>query len=254
MKKVNDINIVAKEIVDWVATECASRGAKNVVLGMSGGVDSTITGTIAVKALGPEHVFGIYMPKGVQVDIDDARKAVKAAGIRHTLTANLQLAVDAVTATAQLALGKMDLTVQSTTNCTPRTRTAVEYMIAQNIPDSIVLCTANLSELVMGYYTMWADMGSLAPLAELSKTEVRELGMALGLPKELVFKTPSDGLTGQSDEEKMGFSYAQIDTFIRGNIDELPEGVRIALADRVKRMEFKRKLTNIPAYVPAFRV
>jgi len=253
MKKLHDINIVKKEIVDWTAQVVADAGMKNLVLGISGGADSTVLAKVATLAVGPEHVYGIFMPNGVQVDLDDAKRAAKAAGVVNTIEANLAMAVLAAKATVKLALpNRQDLSVQANTNITPHVRTAVETAIAQTIGDSLIICTANLSELMMGYFTMWADMGSIAPMANLTKSEVRELGLALGLPEDLVLKTPADGLSGQSDEEKMGFTYKQIDTFIRGGIDELSEGVRTALADRMKRMEYKRKMLNIPAYLPAF--
>ena len=248
--KITDYNALAGGIVEW--TKNAFSGFENAVLGISGGTDSTVVGKILVNALGPDHVWGIFMPNGVQKDISDAYAAAKATGITNTIECNLGLSVEAAKMTVKSVVPKHELTLQADTNIVPRVRTAVEMGIAQCIPNSLVVCTGNLSELMMGYFTMWADMGSIAPIANLTKTEVRQLGLALGLPENLVMKTPSDGLSGISDEEKMGFSYEVIDSFIRGDLENLSEGVRLALAERMKKMEFKRKMIRIPSYNPVF--
>jgi len=252
MYKVTDIKKTACDIVTWTHDWFHTNGMTDAFIGISGGTDSTVAGRILNLALGADHVYGIFMPKGVQSDFDDAIAAAKATGITKTIVANLELPVLAAEAVVLQANNHKKLSVQAGINIIPRVRTAVEYAIAQDtVPDkSAVVCTANLSELVMGYFTKWADMGDLAPLACLTKTEVRQLGLELGLPENLVMKTPADGLTGCSDEEKMGFTYGQVDAYIRKDFDAIPEGVKVALDARTARMEFKRKSINIDAFNP----
>jgi NAD+ synthase len=256
MYQINDMNKVATEIVTWTHDWFHENGMTDAFLGISGGTDSTVMSKILTEALGKDHVYGIFMPKGIQPDIDDARAAAKAAGVVLTREVNLELAVLAAEATVLRGGHHDNLSVQAAINLIPRVRTAIEYCIAQDtVPEkSAVVCTANLSELVMGYFTKWADMGDLAPIANLTKTEVRQLGLTLGLPENLVLKTPADGLSGRSDEEKMGFTYEQIDNYIRKNFEAVPEGVKVALDARVARMEFKRKSIKIDAYAPQLTV
>jgi len=257
MKKINDYNAVIKGLKAWIPVIMTDCNAENAVLGMSGGTDSLVVGKALVDAIGPDHVFGMYMPNGVQADIEDARRCVKAAGIKRTFEANLALACMAAEATIKLAgpNTKEPLNAQAKTNLIPRVRQAVEYGVAQAyVPKSVVICTANLSELMMGYFTLWADMGSFAPIGSLTKTEVRQLGLALGLPEDLVLKAPADGLSGMTDEERLGFTYEQIDDFIRNDGANLSEGVRMAIANRAQAMEFKRKAINLKSYVPNLEI
>lgn len=253
MKAIKDYHNTVQAMKSWTVDTVASCHAKNVVLGISGGTDSTVIAKLLTDSIGPDHVYGIFMPNGVQADFEDAKRAAKAAGVIHTIEANLALACMATEATIRLAGPAKggDLNTQAKVNMVPRVRQAVEFGIAQAyIPESIVVCTANLSELMMGYFTLWADMGSFAPLGNLTKTEVRKLGLELGLPEDLVLKTPADGLSGQSDEAKMGLKYADIDDFIRNDGKNVTEGVKQAIIARMKNNEFKRKMLNIPAFNP----
>lgn len=256
MYQISDITKVATEVVTWTHNWFYDNGMTDAFLGISGGTDSTVMSKILVEALGADHVHGIFMPKGVQSDIEDARAAAKAAGVVLTREVNIELPVLAAEAVVLRAVRHDNLSVQAAINLIPRVRTAVEYCIAQTtVPEkSAVVCTTNLSELMMGYFTKWADMGDLAPIANLTKTEVRQLGLTLGLPENLVLKTPADGLSGRSDEEKMGFTYEQIDNYIRKNFEAVPEGVKVALDARISRMEFKRKSIKIDAYAPQLTV
>jgi len=253
MKYIKDYQAVVKEEKNWIKNQMELANAEDAFLGISGGTDSLVVGKLLVDSLGPEHVYGIFMPNGEQKDFMDAVMAAEAIGIRadKRIMANLALPVLAAENTICLATGCEFIKKPAKINVTPRVRTAVEYGIAQNMSEhSIVVCTANLSELAMGYFTMWADMGSFCPLGNLTKTEVRQLGLALGLPEKLVMKTPADGLSELTDEEKLGFKYSAIDAVIRGDLESVSEGTVMAIRDRMKKMEFKAKMLNIPSFVP----
>lgn len=253
MKYIKDYQATANEMKNWIKNQMELAHAEDAFLGVSGGTDSLVVGKLLIDAVGPEHVYGIFMPNGEQKDFMDAVLAAEAIGIRadRRITANLALSVYAAVNTICLATGREFMKKPAKINVTPRVRTAVEYGIAQEMSDhSIVVCTANLSELAMGYFTMWADMGSFCPLGNLTKTEVRQLGLVLGLPEKLVLKTPADGLSDLTDEEKLGFKYSAIDAVIRGDLESVSEGTAMAIRDRMKKMEFKAKMLNIPSFVP----
>lgn len=256
-KAIKDYEALANGLKAWIPTIVGDCKSKNVVLGISGGTDSSVLAKLLVDSMGADHVYGIFMPNGVQADFEDAKRAAKAAGVKHIFEANLALACLATEATIKMAGpdSHQPLNNQAKTNLVPRVRQAVEYGIAQAyVPDSTVVCTANLSELLMGYFTLWADMGSFAPLGALTKSEVRQLGLTIGLPEDLVIKPPADGLTGRTDEENLGFKYSEIDDFIRNDGANLTEGVKLAITHRYQAMEFKHKMLKIPTFYPALEV
>ena len=134
-------------------------------------------------------------------------------------------------------------------NTPPRLRMATLYAVGQNLPNSArVANTCNGSEDYVGYSTKYGDSaGDFSPLANLVVEEVRQIGRILDIPKYLVDKTPSDGLSGQSDEDKLGFTYAVLDRYIRtGQIDNLKTKERIDHLNRIN----KHKLELMPSFQP----
>ena len=239
---------VTKELLIWLRNwfEVNGKGC-NAVLGISGGKDSTVTAALCVEALGSERVLGVLMPNGIQSDIKDSRRVCEFLKIPN-VTINIKDVVDAekrLVLAAIKELDKEELTSQTIINLPPRIRMATLYALSQTM-NGRVMNTCNLSEDWVGYSTRWGDsVGDVAPLANFTVDEVRKIGLELGLPYDLVYKTPSDGLCGKTDEDNLGFSYAVLDKYLRTGICEDPEAK--ALIDRKHQInEFKLK--PIPSF------
>ena len=207
-----------KSLIQWIRDWFEQNGyGCNAVIGISGGKDSSVCAAICVKALGKDRVIGVLMPNGTQSDIADSRQLVEHLGIR-SVTVNIAGAVDAIH--AQLRAAQIDATAQTEINLPPRIRMSVLYAVSQSM-NGRVINTCNLSEDWVGYSTRYGDSaGDVSLLGKLTVQEVKALGRELGLPKNLVEKTPSDGLCGSTDEQKLGFSYAVLDRYIREGICE----------------------------------
>ena len=195
----------------------AAQGFSRVVLGISGGKDSSVAAALCVRALGRENVYGLLLPDGEQRDIADSRRVCAALGI-HTLTVNIGAMHRALLEAVESAEGDFTLPFdrESNINVAPRLRmTALRYA-AQALGARLV-GTGNLSEITVGYCTKDGDTScDFSLLGSLTSLEVVALGLTMPeLPRELVEKTPSDGLSGLSDEEKLGVSYRSIHEYIR---------------------------------------
>lgn len=214
-----DAKKVTKECVEWIREFFEKNGKDcNAVVGISGGKDSSIAAALCVEALGKDRVIGVLMPQGEQHDIDMAYLLVNHLGIKH-FEVNIKDTVEAL----KKAMPKdLPLTPQTLQNIPPRVRMTTLYAIGQSVNGRVVN-TCNLSEDWVGYSTRYGDsVGDFSPLSNLTVTEVKEIGRVLGLPSELVDKTPIDGLCGKTDEENLGFTYAELDVYIRtGKIDDL---------------------------------
>lgn len=205
---------ISKEIVEFVKKYVSGAKAKGVVLGMSGGKDSFVAAKICADALGKENVLGVIMPNGEMADIEIAEKECQLLGIDYKVV-NIKKDFDCMIKNVELSLETSNLSPVTTLNIAPRIRMTTLYAIAGTL-NYLVANTSNLSETMIGYSTKWGDAaGDFAPLANLTKTEVCELGLFLGLPEKFVNKKPDDGLSGMSDEDKLGFTYAELDDFIR---------------------------------------
>jgi len=220
--------VESEKIIDFIREVFAERPLfRGAVLGISGGKDSLICAALCVKALGTGRVFGVLMPNGQQGDILDALVTVKYLGI-ESLVVNIGEAYnELVNAIPD------DLSPVTLQNIPPRLRMTTLYAIAQE-RRLLVCCTSNLSEKTIGYTTKWGDnVGDFSPIAHLTKTEVVEVGVALGLPLDLVNKAPADGLTGMTDEESIGFSYLELDDYIRNALENVPAEVAGKIEQRI---------------------
>ena len=213
---------VRDRLVELIRRIAEKQGFSRVVVGISGGKDSTVTAALCARALGKENVYGVMLPDGEQKDIGDSRKVCDALGIRRR-TVNIGAAHDALRAATgqngeRAADGEFSLSAsrQADINVGPRLRmTALRY-IAQAL-DARLAGTGNLSEATTGYCTKDGDTScDFAVLGKLTSVEVVQVGLTMEeLPRELVEKTPSDGLSGLSDEENMGLKYADIHRYLR---------------------------------------
>ena len=231
------------EAVQWIRDwfECNGKDC-NAVVGISGGKDSSIVAALCVQALGKERVIGVLMPNGEQSDIDCAQKLVAHLGIEN-YTCNIKKAVDGVL--ESLVESGVEVSRQTTVNLPPRIRMATLYALSQS-RNGRVANTCNLSEDWVGYSTRYGDAaGDFSPLGKLTVEEVKAIGKYLGLPIDLVEKVPSDGLSGKTDEDNLGFTYAVLDRYIRTGVCE-DERIK-ARIDRLHTLnEFKLK--PIPCY------
>ena len=220
-----DAGKVTRECVEWIRKffEINGQGC-NAVVGISGGKDSSVVAALCVEALGKERVIGVLMPCGEQKDIDMAYRLLHHLGIRH-FCINIKESVDAVKKSIE---SLPEISVQTKTNLPARVRMTTLYAVSQSM-NGRVANTCNLSEDWVGYATRYGDgAGDFSPLCNLTVTEVKKIGMELGLPKELVEKTPIDGLCGKTDEENLGFTYVELDEYIRhGVIKDMETKARI---------------------------
>lgn len=213
MEKIFNVEREIKNILKWIKEYFKQQPtAKGVVIGISGGKDSTIVAKLLVEALGRDRVFGVLMPNGVQKDIKDSLSVVNNLNIDYTIV-NIADSYDGL-----LTNIEMNCSEQSLINIAPRLRMTTLYAIAQTKGYRVVN-TCNLSEDYVGYATKFGDSaGDFAPIANFTVEEILMMGDYLGLNKELVYKTPSDGLCGKTDEDNLGFSYSVLDKYIRTGI------------------------------------
>ena len=198
---------------------------------------------LCAEALGRDRVIGVLMPQGEQPDIDMSRLLVEHLGIR-SMEVDVGPAVDALLGALPADL---EVSRQTRINVPPRVRMATLYAIGQSC-NGRVANTCNLSEDYVGYSTRYGDAaGDFSPLSKLTVTEVKALGRALGLPEILVEKVPTDGLSGKTDEENLGFTYAELDRYIRtGQIEDLQKK---EIIDRKHRTNLF-KLQLMPVFEP----
>ena len=233
---------VKNECVQWIRDFFENNGKGcNAVVGISGGKDSSIVAALCVEALGKDRVIGVLMPNGEQADIDMAKLLVEHLGIRHYII-NIKEAFDGI-----VNAMPFELSEQSRVNLAPRIRMSTLYAVSQS-HNGRVANTCNLSEDWVGYSTRYGDsVGDFSPCSMLTVDEMKQIGRLIGLPSVLVDKVPSDGLCGKTDEDNLGFTYAELDRYIRtGEIDNLEHK---ALIDRKHAMNLF-KLQLMPAFDP----
>ena len=237
-----DAGKTKNECVNWIKNFFEENGKGcNAVIGISGGKDSSIVAALCVEALGKDRVIGVLMPNGEQADIDMAKLLVNHLGIRHYIV-NIKDAFDGVIQNIPFELSK-----QSRENLPPRLRMSTLYAVSQS-NNGRVANTCNLSEDWVGYSTRYGDsVGDFSPCSNLTVHEIKEIGRLLGLPPVLVDKIPIDGLCGKSDEDNLGFTYAELDRYIREGIE--PEPTKKERIDRLHRIN-AFKLQLMPTFDP----
>lgn len=240
-----DANKETQNIIKWIQDWFSENGPEaSAVIGLSGGKDSTIVASLLVKALGKDRVVGVLMPDGEQKDIADSKKVARILGIR-SYTVNIHEAVCG----EYRALEEAGLAVSKDAriNTPPRIRMTTLYAVAQSLPEGgRVANTCNRSEDYVGYSTKYGDAaGDFSPCSDYLVCEMLQIGDALGLPKELIHKTPSDGLSGMSDEDKLGFTYAVLDNYVLTGVCE--DAAVKEKIDRLHRLNL-HKLRPIPMY------
>ena len=209
-------------LVKAIRALAQEQGFEKVVIGISGGKDSTVSAALAARALGKENVYGVMIPDGAQKDISDSIRVCEALGIqRRTVNigkvhSELKAVTDQLENTAPEGEFAIPYSRESDINVAPRLRMTTLRYIGQALNARLV-GTGNLSEATVGYCTKDGDTScDFSLLGALTSVEVVQVGLAMEeLPRDLVEKTPTDGLSGFSDEERLGLKYADIHKYIR---------------------------------------
>jgi len=246
-----DEALVRRMLVSFLRDETAKAGMARVVIGLSGGVDSAVVAALAALAFGPDRVTALFTPYRTSAPASrvDARLVAGAYGIaleEIDITPQIDAYMQRMPEADRVRIG----------NKMARERKSIEY--DRSWPDALVLGTSNKTELLLGYGTQFGDLASaLNPIGDLYKTQVRELATELGVPAQVVAKAPSADLwEGQTDEEELGFGYAEADLILYALVDRRlrPEdlvargfdGELIArIRERVRKSHFKRVMPLI---------
>ncbi|WP_456472491.1 NAD+ synthase [Methanocaldococcus sp.] len=242
-----------EKILNFIKKVVDEAKANGVVVGLSGGIDSSTTAFLCVKALGKDRVLGLIMPERdtKKEDIEHAKKVAEMLGIKY-IVADITDVLKAFGAGGYVPTKEFDKIADG--NLKARVRMCILYYYA-NKYNLLVAGTANKSEIYVGYGTKYGDLGcDFMPIAHLFKTEVRELAKKLGVPKEIIEKPPSAGLwEGQTDEEELGVSYEMLDKILKlyeegKDVEEIAKELKISkeIVERVfnliKKNEHKRRL------------
>ena len=257
---VFDAELQKNRIIDWIKEYFADNGPNSpAVIGMSGGKDSAVCAALCTAALGKNRVYGIIIPNGDmrKCDMDCAKDVCNILGI-NCFTVNIgdttKAIYDAFNNTFcdycptpfDYKINFKDNSVV-TTNLPARIRMTTLYAIAAALENGgRVVNTCNLSEDYIGYFTKYGDgAGDFSPLADYTATEVCQIGYALGLPDYIVGKAPDDGMCGKTDEENFGFTYKELDNYIRYRI--IPEDVNtLAAIKHLHSISRHKDNINIP--------
>jgi len=237
---------LAEKLVSWIRDKVLTGGCKGVVLGMSGGVDSSVAVVICQRAF-PQNVLGVLMPCYSSREDEEHALAVASKFSIPTKTVVLDSVFDTLlkvlpdesvdSAASQLAKA----------NLKARLRMLTLYYIANQLK-YMVVGAGNRGELSVGYFTKYGDGGvDILPLGNLVKGQVRELASFLGIPQEIISKLPSAGLwPGQTDEDDLGFSYDELDCYLVTG--EASDGVRESIESMIAAGAHKRLLPPVPTF------
>lgn len=245
-----DYDKLCSDIQSWIKQYLYSAGAKGVVVGLSGGIDSAVTAALCSKAIGKENIIGIGLPcESISDDLEDAKKIASILDIEFKIIE--------LTPTFKVFMKSLESLINTSkiavANLKPRLRMMALYFIGQSKGNYLVAGTGNRAELAIGYFTKYGDGGvDFEPLGLIYKNEVRKLARILKIPEKIITKPPSPGLWhGQTDEGEIGLSYDTIDEILYRidnalNLDDLnAEEVKKVLS-LMKKAEHKNQMP--PSY------
>jgi len=245
MRKLNYEKLTS-DIQNWIKEYVASAGAKGIVLGLSGGIDSSVIAALSVNAIGAENVLGLGLPcESIPQDLEDARAIAKHLGITFIISD--------LTSVYKEFLKVLPPQIKSNkiaqANIKPRLRMTMLYYMGQSLGNYLVAGTGNRSEIAIGYFTKYGDGGvDFEPIGALYKFEVREIAKVLGIPNKIINKPPSAGLwEGQTDENEIGLTYDLLDEILYRidhflGLEELNEKDVKKVISMMKSAEHKTKM------------
>ncbi len=227
---------LSEKLIKWTRNWFEENNRDTAVVGISGGKDSAVVAAVLVHAIGAENVFGVLMPNGVQSDISDSEQVVKELGIK-SITVNINAGYTGILNEISSHIG--ELSSDTKINAAPRMRMTTLYAVAQTLSErdgkkACVVGTGNASEGYVGYFTKWGDGAhDVNLLKDLWVHEVLQIGNELGYFPNIVHKAPTDGLSGSTDEAKLGVTYDEV--------------YKVAVAEKVDEKSKERidKLHNI---------
>lgn len=215
--EIGNLERVRDTIHRFMLLKVREARADGVVVGLSGGIDSSLVAALCAQALGPDRVLGLLMPHSARsaADMKDAAGLAKKLGIRHE-----KIGVAKIVSSLERACSHEPRDRLPKGNLRARCRMLLLYWHANQL-NCLVAGTGNRSELLTGYFTKYGDGGcDLLPIGGLYKTQVRALASFIGLPKKLVYKVPTAGLwPGQTDEGELGITYAKLDLILHYSFD-----------------------------------
>ena len=228
--------------IEWIREYVEKIGANGIIIGNSGGKDSATVLAMAVEAIGKERVLSVAMPCfSKQTDLEDAKLVAEAFEV-PILKVDLSNTYQEMENEINCQIPQR-LTQEAMINIKPRLRMTTLYSIAQTL-GYLVIGTGNLCEAMVGYTTKWGDSASdFNPIGNFTVEEVLAIGKMLGVPEKILQKAPSDGLGGQTDEEKMGIQYSQVAEMIEtGTTDEM---AKQEIIRRYQSSKHKRRMVPI---------
>ena len=249
-----NVEKVTEGAINWIRNWFEENGKGcNCLIAISGGKDSTVVAKLCVEALGADRVIGVMMPCGVQKDISDSIRVCEYLGIKN-YTINIENAVNATL--KQMEDAGIDISNQTHVNLPPRIRMSTVYAISQS-HNGRVSNNCNLSEDICGFSTRFGDsVGDFSPLSNLTTVEIVKIGDYLGIPYDLVHKTPMDGLNTNendeyiTDEDILGVKYSDIHIYAREPEKLKAENPTVYEVIREKEMKNAFKLKPMPSYKP----
>ena len=229
-----------QRMVDWIKMKTNQSKTRGVVLGLSGGLDSSVVAVICAEALGTSNVLALLLPcQSEKKDLDHAREVAEKFNLQNELvdlTGIYEQLVKFLPSGEKLALA----------NIKPRLRMLTLYYYANKL-NYLVVGTGNKCELKVGYFTKYGDGGvDILPLGDLLKSEVKSLAKLIGIPDHIIQKIPTAGLwADQTDEGEMGITYAELEDFLlKCEKGKSPKGEK---AEKIKNMMEKAKhKLNLP--------
>jgi NAD+ synthase len=250
----------AEVLAAWIRQRVMEAGAHGLVVGLSGGIDSAVVIRLCQLAT-PDGVLGVIMPcQSDPGDEADARLVADHFGIQ-AVRVDLTSCFDQLVGTLGRPLGGLAGQTSASApldtsdprsrmpvaNLKPRLRMTSVYFFS-NALNYLVAGTGNRSELTIGYFTKYGDGGvDLLPIGRLLKDEVRELARELGVPAAVIDKPPSAGLwSGQTDEGEMGFTYADLDSYLTAGAGAVAPAVALRIERLVRTSDHKRALPPMP--------
>ena len=248
MRELNYEKLVL-DIQNWIRNYVKSANAENIIVGLSGGIDSAVTAALCTKALGNRKVFGLGLPCGsISQDLEDAKLIAKSLEINFTVL-DLNPVYEKFLSIIGSNYKKNNI---ADANLKPRLRMATLYFYGQTKGKSLIAGTSNRAELAIGYFTKYGDgAADFEPLASLYKQEVRKLAKILNIPKKIITKPPSAGLwAGQTDEGEIGLTYDVIDDILyRIDYDINFNGLIYGDIQKVRElMSAARHKLNMPSF------